>query len=324
MRQQAPSTSSAYAGLGYGCLLYLVLYAGLALGAYLWLLPRTPSDFALAAALAAAVFLTLAAGVLWELLKRLLTGEDPRAAMLERNERGEVPASDGPVAAQGKVRATSGLLKAPLSGVDCVAYFYRMADETTSHDHGYRRRNIRPVYWGIACRPFTLDTKLRALRVMAMPQLDDPLLRLAAPEHITKAREYIAATSFEEQAGVHGALSSAFTMTHAHFSDDDGDYRKDWKSSGEARDPGSLRLDEVVIAEGDEISLSGMWSVERVAVVSSVSAPLKLTKDLTQLGRAGMLPVGNWGTLIWLIVTTALGAACLWLGIAGPALVASL
>jgi hypothetical protein len=305
-------SSNAYLNTGMGCLLYLAIFAGIAYGIRPWTAPYEAAGFGPWAGLVAAAFLTLAAGTLWEFLKRLFTNTDPRANMLARAERSEVPEADGPLIATGKVRATAGVLKAPLSGIACVAYFYRLYTETRDQDN---YRNPQPVYWGYASRPFTLDTQTRALRVMAVPQLDDAAVRLNTAEDRARARHYASVTTFEEThaaLGMLGAVGSAFSMANALYTDDDGDIRRDWKLGGINGDLNTLLLEETVLPVGAQVTLTGTWSVERNAIVSSAEAPLKVNTGGVDAVSSGSLPVGNLGTLIWLLATAAIGAGIVW------------
>ena len=80
-------SSNTYLDMGMGCLMYIVIYAGIAYVLNVWMAPRTGADMTQLAVFVAAGFLTLAAGTFWELLKRLITGHDPRAELLARRTR---------------------------------------------------------------------------------------------------------------------------------------------------------------------------------------------------------------------------------------------
>jgi hypothetical protein len=306
------NNNSSWQRTGIGCLLYIVIFAGIAYGIRPWTAPYEAAGLGLWPGLAAAAFLTLAVGTFWEFLKRLFSGKDPRAEMLERARRSEVPETDGPVIASGKVRAAAGALKAPLSGTACVAYLYRMYVETRDQEN-YRRS--QPMYWGYASRSFILDTQTRALRVMAVPQLEDEAVKRNAPEDRTRARHYANMTTFEETnaaLGMLGVVGSAFSMVNALYTDDDGEIRRDWKLGGINANPETLLLEETVLPVGAQVTLTGTWSGERNAIVSSAESPLKVSTGSVDDMRSGALSVGNVGTVIWLLVTTAIGAGIVW------------
>ena len=189
---------------------------------------------------------------------------------------------------------------------------------------GSRRREIVPVYWGYARRPFTVDTRIRALRIQAPPQLDAPAARCATPNDVARARQYIATTSFDEKTGLLGGLGSVFSIMNALSMGDNAEYRKDWKLAGSQQDPETLLLDETVIVVGSTITLSGMWSVERGAVVPAAGAHLVVTNGSRNFINAGKLPVGNRGVVIWFLATTAIGAIIVWMGTAGLAFFSAL
>lgn len=295
-----------------GCLLYIAIFAGIAYALRPWMVPYEAAGFGPWPGLVAAASLTLAAGSLWELLRRLFTGSDPRADMLARAERGEVPEADGPMIAAGKVRAAAGTLKAPLSGVACVAYVYRMYIETrTPKNH----RGSQPVYWGYASRPFMLDTATRALRVMAVPQLDDAAVRREASEDRARARQFVHATTFDETneaLGMLGVVGSAFSAVNTLYTDDDGEIRRDWKLGNANADPDTLLLEETVLPVGTQVAVTGTWSIERNALVSSPESPLKVSTGTIDAVSSESLPVGNVGTVIWLLATAAIGAGIVW------------
>jgi len=305
-------SGNAYQNMGMGCLLYIGIFAGIAYAIRPWTAPYEAAGLGLWPGLVAAAFMTLAAGTLWELLKRLFTGSDPRADMLARAGRGEVPDADGAIVAAGKVRAAGGALTAPLSGTACVAYMYRMYVETRDREN---YRGSQPAYWGYASRPFILDTQTRALRVAAVPQLDEGAVKLNTPEDRARARRYVSMTTFEETRealGMLGVVGSAFSMVNALYTDDDGEIRKDWKLGSANANAESLLLEEIVLPVGAQVTLTGTWSVERDAIVSSVASPLKVGTGNLNAASSSALPVGNVGTVIWLLASAAIGSAMVW------------
>jgi hypothetical protein len=295
-----------------GCLMHIVTFALVAYALRPWTLPYEAAGWGPWPGLLAAGFLTLATSTLWELLKRLAQDGDPRADMLARAERGELPQTDGPVVASGRLRAASGTLKAPLSGVDCVAYVYRMFIETNSPENF---RDSQPVYWGYASRPFTLDTQTRALRVMAVPQLEDAAQRLDSAEDRERARHYASTTAFEETfeaLGMLGVVGTVLSVAGTLYSDEDGEVRRDWKLGGASANLDTLLLEETVLPVGAQVTLTGTWSVARNAVLSSAQGPLRVSTGTFDAVRPGSLPVGNLGTVIWLLAFAAAGAGILW------------
>jgi hypothetical protein len=90
---------------------------------------------------------------------------------------------------------------------------------------------------------------------------------------------------------------------------------KDWKLAGNQPGPQSLLLEESMLAEGDAIWLSGIWSVDRAGLVSAPGAHLRVSSKRS--GVADALPPGNWSAAVWFLASSAIGAGILWLGSAG-------
>ncbi|HUR95858.1 MAG TPA: hypothetical protein VMY76_14845, partial [Gemmatimonadales bacterium] len=156
--------------LGLGCLFQLLALAGVA--ALVDQLTRTqlPPDLRWVIVGAAALCLTLGLSNLWSLLRGYGQGERSRSAVLERARTGQPPPQDGPFVVTGVVRAEGEPLRAPLSGVECVAYQYRLY--TSQWLPGSKHREV-PIYWGYAARPFRIDAASQSFNVIAVPQLGD-------------------------------------------------------------------------------------------------------------------------------------------------------
>jgi hypothetical protein len=242
--------------------------------------------------------------------------------LLSRARTGEPPPEDGPVVVTGAARPLGAPLRAPLSGVECVAYQYRMYYRTS--DQSERRRRTVPVYWGHACRPFRIDTAGRAIRVMAVPRLADEAARLGAPEEVERARQHVGAARFEEVGGdLLGALGTAFERAGEMFADEDGESRRDWRRKGDDRDPSSLVLEEAVVPVGATVTVAGHWSTDRQAVVPSSGdagpgTVTVVTGPPERLARsAHALPSSAWSVLVAATLLTGLGAGLVWLAVGG-------
>lgn len=301
-----------------GCLINLLLIAGIAF----LIEQRLGANFDAAlrpwAAIVAAVLFTLSLGAGWTLVASGRSGGS-RSAILDRAARGEVPAGDGIVLASGTVRPAAGALVSPFGGVNCVAYLYRIWDEPARGAHGERRRE-EPHYWGFASRPFVVETPSRAIRVMAVPQLLDPPRRCTTPEELQQARRWVRETRFDTKApGVLGAVGTVFGIVDTLLNDDDGEARGDWSIGEHAADPGSLRIEEIAVPVGAAVSVVGPWSAERHAIVPGVdgvaSRGVKLATgpadSVLQL-HADALPPGRLTAFVFMLVLAALGIAVLW------------
>jgi hypothetical protein len=312
----ATPTGSPLARLGAGCALSLALFAAIAAGSYRLLTPavRDP-EVRTGFALASALFLSVGLSSFWSLARGHGRGESSRSAVLRRARTSEPPPDGGVVVATGTVRAVGRALTAPLSGVPCVAYTYRMYRVWRSSDGD---PNQVPVYWGYASRPFALDAPTGRYRVMAVPNIVTKPAMQAGVEVLDRARRLVQTTSFENVAGALGAVGTAIATAREIFSDDDGEARRDWHKAGEDADPSDLILEEALLPVGAEVSVHGTWSGDRGAVVASgdpsvafgVSAALGPPENL-----GSVLPHSTAAYVATAAISTALGAAILWFGL---------
>jgi hypothetical protein len=297
-----------------GCVAHLALLGAVFLATREVVAPHVEPHLRPWIAAASAVLLTLGLSSFWSLARGY--------ALLARAATGEPPAADGPVVVTGAARPLGPPLRAPLSGVECVAYQYRMYYRTS--DRSERRRRMVPVYWGHACRPFRIDTAGRAIRVMAVPRLADEAARRAAPDDVERARQHVGATRFEEVGGdLLGALGTAFERAGEMFADEDGESRRDWRRKGDDRDPSSLLLEETVVPVGATVTAAGRWSTDRQAVVSSSGdagpgTVTVVTGPPERLARsAHELPSSAWSVAVAATLLTGLGAGLVWLAVSG-------
>lgn len=305
-----------------GCVAHLVALGAVFLATREVVAPHVEPQVRPWIAAASAVFLTLGLSSFWSLARGYGRGDASRRVLLSRARTGEPPPEDGPVVVTGAARPLGAPLRAPLSGVECVAYQYRMYYRTS--DQSERRRRTVPVYWGHACRPFRIDTAGRAIRVMAVPRLADEAARLAAPDDVERARQHVGATRFEEVGGdLLGALGTAFERAGEMFADEDGESRRDWRRKGDDRDPSSLLLEETVLAVGATVTAAGRWSTDRQAVVPDSGdvgpgAVTVVTGPPERLARAAhALPSSAWSVAVAATLLTGLGAGLVWLAVSG-------
>lgn len=305
-----------------GCLAHAAAIVAVASGVSRAIAPHVPEAVRPWAAGAAAVLLVLGLSSFWSLARGYGRGDASRSALLRRVSSGEPPAEDGPVLATGRARPLGGALRAPISGVECVAYAYRMYDRASQSGHERRRRLI-PVYWGYASRPFRVDTDARALRVLAVPRLADAARRCLAPEDVERARRHVAAARFEDvRGGLVGALGTALELGSETFDDEDGESLRDWRTAGTDRDPASLFLEEAVVPVDSRVSVAGRWSAERQAIVpgpggSAPGAVTVVTGGPERLAGAHPLPSSPWGVAAAATLLTVAGGGIVWLALTG-------
>lgn len=269
----------------------------------------------------AALLLTLGLSNLWTLARGYGQGDASRAAILERARQGEPPPQDGHIVATGVVRAEGETLRAPISGVECVAYLYRLY--TSQWLPGSKHREV-PIYWGYASRPFRIDSPRHAFRVIALPQLADRATQHRSNESRARAKAYVAATRYEPKHALAGIASTAAAMFGELTTEPSGDVRHDWQAAGVNVDLDTLLMEEIAVPVGATVSVSGHWSAERRAIVpgdigeGQVGVTL-VTGSAEELGRSGRSEL-PWSALT-VAVTGALlllaGSALVWLSTTG-------
>lgn len=299
-----------------GCLAYVVVFAILAAALDRWTAGRVADQLRPWVGAVAALLFTLAAATVWHWLASL-RGGNSRTAILARAASGVTPLADGPVLVTGTVQPTTGSLRAPLSGRECVAYLYRMYYQTPTPDRV--RLEDHPVYWGVANRPFVVNTPSQAVHVLAIPRLVDPATTHSDPAAVTRAQDWVATTQFEPVAStVLGPAGTALAMVTSMLGNDTGEQRCDWQTGGDARDPGTLRLEEVVLPVGATASVAGTWSTGRGAIVAgslpTAGAGVVVTTGPADslLDRHAAMPPPTLRVWVWAIALAALGCGVLW------------
>jgi hypothetical protein len=243
----------------------------------------------------------------------LLSGRvETRGGLVERSQ-GVQPIVDGEaVVATGRVRAAPPFLTAPLSGLSCVAYFYRiyyLRKYTKGHNEEV------PVYWGYASKLLVVDTPSRSFTIAA-PQLSIPRTAHRGDEAVARAREYIRTVAADlRRPRPFFAGDPVMQWMRDITPDEDGSARRDWKSA-EQFDPATLQLEELVLTSGTEVSVHGRWSEQRRAIWTDEAAsdvpPTLTLGPPTTLGLAarGAPPLAAYwvGTLLSL----GLGVGLIW------------
>ena len=298
-----------------GCLLHVVALAAVAWLLDTYVLDSVAGEVRRWFALASSVFLTLGVSSFAYLAAGYGRGDRARGAVMRRAEEGSLPAEDGPAVVSGRVRPAGQALVSPLTQTPCVSYWYRMFYEIRI-TRG-RPKEV-PVFWGYASCPFLVDTKARAARVLAVPNIVHATRRVRGDEVVTRARAHRDTASFEVVSGMLGALGTAFTGVDDVFGDDDGEVRRDWRAAGETKDPAELILEEAVLPVGATASVSGTWSTRRGAIVPALAGEGGPSVTVTLGGLesldavTGAVPHSTLSYLVTATILTALGAAIAW------------
>jgi hypothetical protein len=266
---------------------------------------------------AAASGMLLAMGV--SSLFLLLTGQVETREKAERRAAGTRQFADGDtVLVTGRARGAGPLLVAPISGTRCLAYFYRMYRIVVVRDGPDQER---PVYWGYASRPLTVETPSRSIPVSA-PQLAIPRLARTGDAAVSRAREYVRAAAWEPRGPLPFFAGDPVLQWMTDIApDEDGGARRDWKSDENLDratwDPWVLRLEELVLTPGNDVTVNGRWSAGRNAVVGDggVSGVMPRLAPADELGLAGGAPPSLLASWIGTLATFALGAGLIWFAV---------
>jgi hypothetical protein len=174
--------------------------------------PHLPPELRVFVAVPAALLVTVGLSNVWSLIRGYGRGERSRGAVLDRARTGEAPRQDGPIVATGTIRSEGQALRAPISGIECVAYQYRLYTSQWLPGHKYREV---PIYWGYASLPFRLESPSRTFRIIAVPRLVDKDTQHESSESRDRAQAYVAATEFEQKHALAGIAFSSGDVQRA-------------------------------------------------------------------------------------------------------------
>ena len=198
-------------------------------------------------------------------------GAGSRKALLARALSDGPPADGQLIVATGVVHADRPLTS-PLGGVSCAAYDYRMF---TRSREGTKHQKDRPVYWGYAAQPFSIDSASRRYPVSGVPLTGDKATPLSGDAVVKRARDYVRSTGWETvEFAMLDVLDAAFHRL------------KDTSTTGTRRDFGLandaapdvvlLRFEETALPIGATVSALGQWSASRGAIIPRPDSPVSL------------------------------------------------
>ena len=307
----AGSSISRHAG---GCVSGLALFAALAWVDYRLLAPVSEPRLRVGLTAAAALCLALGLMSFWNLARGFGRGERSREAMIERAVTGVPPEDGQAMIATGHVRSLGEPFLAPLSGIPCVSYQYRMYYEV----HGGKRKRVVPVYWGYASRGFAIDSPGSRVSVLAVPLLSLAAETRTGADSIERGRRLIGTTRWEPVAPL-ATAGTVFEMARTVFTDEDGTAGRDWKRDGDERDPAELLLEETLLPVAAVASVCGTWSAERGAIVAQASAEGGVGVTVVLGPPEGLLAAANLGSfgsyLAFATLATALGVGIIWFAV---------
>ena len=276
-RREKPGGAVSMAG---GCLLVLVLCAGVGYGVYRYLpqapdrSPTVPGIFAGIIGLLGGLALSSA----WSLLRGHGRGTSALGALLERAKTDGAVEDGKPIVATGLVRSERPLTS-PLGGIRCVAYDYRMY--TTRRGSKGRPEQV-PVYWGYAGVPCALDSRARRYPIASVPFFTWDNAPVTDDAGKARARSYVRSTGWETIE--YGMLGTLDTVLRRVGDDSTTGTRKDFALAyDEAPDVALLMLEERVLPIEATASAFGEWSGALGAIVAPAS-PLPASAAVVTLG----------------------------------------
>ncbi len=216
------------------------------------------------------------------------------------------------IAVAGVVVPEAPLLKAPISGTECVAYSYDIHHFSEVGKNSKRRISD---FSGFGCTPFVIHTQTGPVKLKGCVHLDFKEEILTEDSNYKNAESYVLTTQFTQVKGL-GPLKDMFSNMRDFLTDEDGVIQKNWGRIGPCGSMRDENLAEQQVKPGDEICAFGIFSSTRRALVSDSEV-------------AGLLPVrlikGEISTVNSVLTRRAIGyflgagfvlafsVACFWL-----------
>lgn len=242
----------------------LAVWAAISMAVYPYL-PATPSgDPTMPRAFAGIIGMIGGLGLHRFFSMLLGHGRGPRSrrALLARAASDAAPEDGQVIVATGVVRCERPLTS-PLGGVACAAYDYRMFVRSME---GTTNVSDRPIYWGYAAQPFSIEGRARTYPVPDVTLIGDRPLLLDGDAVMLRARNYFRSTGWET---VEFPKLEVQDPSFYRFVDPSttGSRRDFGLDNDVAPDVVTLRYEERVIAVGATVSAIGQWSAARSAMV---------------------------------------------------------
>src|SRR3954452_1297000 len=212
---------------------------------------------------------------------------------------GEQFEDDAIVTVVGHIRAVGSPLRAPFSGKSAVLYNYDIEHIAQAHDGTSEIKD----YSGFALAPCAIDSPHGSVRILGFPMLEGfPKTSYDTAEGRKNAAAYLHATELKDMQGFHPG--TIFHEVKELLTDDDGQFRKDWKMT-EDRDLSDKQLREQVVAPGDQVCAIGRWSAAKHGVIPPPGSVIRLLQ-----GDPQKIVSGLWrktiGNLIGALIVAAI------------------
>jgi hypothetical protein len=191
----------------------------------------------------------------WTLLVGLLQPARERSELRDCLA-GKRPLDGKRVGIAGTIDAAGELLRAPLTGAECLAYKYEIFQI-----RGAAKRQHKAVYFeGIALVPSVITTRAGAFRLLAVPTFDFGAEGVDRERAVFNWTEHVQRAQFEPE-------SSRRTL-EKQWTDDDGAYRCEKRNPTEGEVPlAECTFHEDLIRSGDKVYAIGLFSESRGGLV---------------------------------------------------------
>jgi hypothetical protein len=211
---------------------------------------------------------------------------------------GEQFADDEMATVVGHIRAVGSSLRAPFSGNAAVLYSYDI-DHLSS---GPKDTTNVMDYSGFALAPCAIDSPHGSVRIFGFPMLEGfPKKSYNTEEGRKNAAAYLDSTTQKDMQGFHPG--TIFHEIKELLTDDDGQFRKDWKMT-EDRDLTDKHLREQMVAPGDQVCAIGRWSAAKHGLIPPPGGVIRLLQ-----GDPQKIVSGLWrktiGNLIGALIVAA-------------------
>lgn len=220
--------------------------------------------------------------------------------MLERALDGQPPIDGRIGVITGTIHAVGGAMRAPLSGLPCIAFRYSIFKEM-----GSGRRARKAVYYeGTALSPSQVATNGGTYRLLAVPTFDFESEYLEHAPAVRRAAEHIRTAEFSPP-------QAPFTRPaiEKQWSDDDGSYRHEVRHATSEIDLETCSFTESVVKDGAAVCVFGRYSASRGAIVADRNWANE-TRIMTANGPTITAALGKRfvGYVVWGVVCCCVSA----------------
>jgi hypothetical protein len=211
---------------------------------------------------------------------------------------GEQFADDELATVVGHIRAVGSSLRAPFSGKPAVLYGYDIDHTSRS---GRDSTEVKD-YSGFALAPCAIDSPHGSVRIFGFPLLEGfPKRSFDTEEGRKNAAAYLESTPSTDMQGFHPGM--IFHEIKELLTDDDGQFRKDWKMT-EDRDLTDKHLHEQVVSPGDQVCAIGRWSAAKHGLIPPAGGVIRLLQ-----GDPQKIVSGLWRKCIGNVIGAVIVAA---------------